>query len=227
MHIADGVVSIPVWLGSLGGTFGIAAAVLRRVETKMIPKIAVMTSAFFVASLIHIPLGPTSVHLTLSGLVGLVLGPAAFIAVMVGLVLQAVLFQHGGMTSIGINTLIMGMPAILVWWVFRWKQCISISKHGFLVGLVAGSISTTLSVIILALALIGTGPEFFGVAKYAVIAHIPVIVIEGLVTGSTISFLVRVKPEVLGLQRATPVAAQTGVGECKHRRSDLGKEEMT
>jgi cobalt/nickel transport system permease protein len=199
LHIADGVVSAPIWLGSLGGTVGIASAVLRRTEARAVPKIAVMTSAFFVASLIHVPLGPTSVHLTLSGLVGLVLGPAAFVAVVVGLTLQAVLFQHGGITSIGVNSLIMGIPSVVVWWLFCRRYCAAMKEHAFVIGVLAGSTSTLMSVLMLVLALVGTGGEFVRAAQYAVIAHLPIVAVEAVVTGSALAFLVKVKPEVIAL----------------------------
>ena len=49
------------------------------------------TPAIFVASLVHVPVGPSSMHLVLNGLLGLLLGWAAFPAILVGLLLQAVL----------------------------------------------------------------------------------------------------------------------------------------
>jgi cobalt/nickel transport system permease protein len=36
-----------------------------------------------------------------------------------------------------------------------------------------------------------------GVAKYAAIAHIPVIIIEGIMSGFIVSFLMKVRPEIL------------------------------
>ena len=62
-----------------------------------LPKVAVVTSSFFVASLVHLPLGPTSVHLLLPGIVGALLGPAAFLSITIGLFLQSILFQFGGL----------------------------------------------------------------------------------------------------------------------------------
>lgn len=43
-----------------------------------IPKVGVLSSAFFVATLIHVPVGPSSIHLVLNGLMGVMLGWAAF-----------------------------------------------------------------------------------------------------------------------------------------------------
>ncbi len=161
------------------------------------PKVAVMTSAFFVASLIRVPLGPTSVHLILIGLVGIILGPAAFISIFVGLVLQAFLFQNGGITTIGINAIMMGTPALLVYKIFNLRNKFNFRKNEFIFGALAGGSGVFLGTGILALALITTGSEFIGVAKYVALAHLPVMIIEGIMTGFIASYLMKVKPEIL------------------------------
>ena len=65
-----------------------------------IPRIALMTAAFFVASLIHVPIGPTSVHLLLNGLVGVLLGWRSALAIAVGLLLHGL---PGGETDHGVE----------------------------------------------------------------------------------------------------------------------------
>ncbi|MBC7189190.1 cobalt transporter CbiM [Candidatus Aerophobetes bacterium] len=197
MHISDGVLSAPVCAGGYAAAAGIIALTLKRIKPEDMPRVAVMTSAFFVASLIHVPLGPTSVHLVLNGLVGVILGPAAFISIFIGLVLQAVLFQHGGITTIGINSIMMGIPALLASKLFNLRHKFRFKKNEFVFGSVAGICGVLFGVIILALALITTGNEFTGVAKYASFAHIPVMIIEGIVTGFAVSFLIKVKPEII------------------------------
>ena len=65
-HIPDGVLSAPVL------AFGAAVAVagcwqgLRTLDVQRIPEVAVISAAFFVASLVHFTVGPSSVHLLLS-----------------------------------------------------------------------------------------------------------------------------------------------------------------
>ena len=71
-------------------------------------QVGILSSAFFMASLIHVPIGPSSVHLLLNGIVGLLLGWGAFPAILVGLALQAMFFQFGGITVLGVNTLNVG-----------------------------------------------------------------------------------------------------------------------
>ena len=51
--------------------------------------------------------------------------------------------------------------------------------------------------LMVALCLVSTGKFFLGVAKFAVVAHLPVMVIEGLITAFCVKFLKQVKPEIL------------------------------
>jgi len=197
MHISDGVLSAPVCAGGYAAAAGIIALTLKRIKAENMPRVAITTSAFFVASLIHVPLGPTSVHLVLNGLVGVILGPAAFVSIFIGLLLQAILFQHGGITTLGVNAIMMGIPALVAYKLFNLRNKFNFKRGEFIFGVVAGICGVLLGVVILALALITTGSEFVGVAKYAAFVHIPVMIIEGVVTGFVVSFLMKVKPEMI------------------------------
>ncbi len=197
MHISEGILTAPVWIGGYAVAGGIVAATLRKINQEEIPKISVITSVFFVASLIHIPLGPTSVHLIMIGLVGVVLGWAAFISIFLGLILQALLFQHGGITPLGANACMMGIPALCAYGVFSLHEKFSIKHSEAIFGAAAGALAIFLAGIFLAIFLALSGEEFYGVAVTALAAHIPVLIIEGVITGFTAAFLAKVKPEIL------------------------------
>jgi len=197
MHISDGVVPTSVWIGSYVVTIGISTICAKKMKAEDMPKMAVMTSAFFVASLIHVPLGPTSVHLILNGLVGIILGPLSFISILVGLTLQSLLFQHGGITVIGVNTITMGIPALFSWKIFNLSQKFRFRLSKIVFGVIAAAFSVFLGTILLSIFLITSGSKFIPVAKYAALAHLPIMIIEGIITGFVISFLMKVKPEIL------------------------------
>jgi cobalt/nickel transport system permease protein len=122
VHIADGVLTWP-WLA---GGFAVAAVLaLRgawRIRDEEIPRVALLTAAFFVASLVHVRVGPTSAHLLLNGLVGVLLGWRSGLAIPIGLFLQAALIGHGGFTTLGINSCVMTLPALLAGWLFALLQ---------------------------------------------------------------------------------------------------------
>lgn len=195
MHIADGV--LPVWVSAGGWTVTVPglAISLRRLPPEEVPRLALLTAAIFMASLIHLPFGPTSVHLILNGLAGVLLGPLSFLAFFVALTLQALLFQFGGLLSLGVNTLIMGGPAFLVGWFSR-------RNPGALRPSIAGLLAATavlLSGILLALFLSFSGEAFFGVARLALLAHLPVALLEGFVTALMVAALKRLRPGILAL----------------------------
>ena len=198
MHIAEGVLSGPV-LGT-GAVLAAAGTVrgLRALRPERLPVVAVMGSAFFVASLIHVPVGPSSAHLVLNGLCGLLLGWAAFPALLVSLFLQAVLFGFGGLSTLGVNTFDMAGPAVLAAAIFR-KGCSARAgrRLQFAAGFGAGSAAVLGGCLATAAALFFSGKEFLPAAALLAAAHVPVALVEGLVTGWAVVFLGRVRPDVL------------------------------
>jgi cobalt/nickel transport system permease protein len=119
VHISDGVLG-PAWLaGGFAITVCLLVAALWRVRDQEIPQIALLTAAFFVVSSIHLKIGPTSCHLLLNGLVGIVLGRRAILAIVLALALQCVLLAHGGLTALGVNCCVLGLPALVAWGAFH------------------------------------------------------------------------------------------------------------
>ena len=198
MHISEGVLSPAVLIGGAVIAAAGVAAGLRGIDQKEIPSIGILSAAFFVASLIHVPVGPASVHLILNGMLGLILGWKAFPAIMVGLTLQALLFQFGGITTLGVNTLNMALPAITCYYLFGWglkpdagRSVLILAAFG------AGFCAVLISGIMVGLSLYLTGEAFLPAAKLVVAAHLPVMFIEGGLTAACVLFLKKVRPELL------------------------------
>ncbi|RLG68967.1 MAG: cobalt transporter CbiM [Methanobacteriota archaeon] len=199
VHISDGVLPPETILTGWVATITLIFLTLRNMKAEDVPKLSVMTAAFFVASLIHFPVGPTSVHLIFNGLTGVVLGVFSYPAIFIGLLLQATLFGHGGITALGVNTFDMGTPALLVGAAFgRWLKNSSPTKKPVL-GAMLGGFAVMLAVILTAFMLRTAGKEFNAVIAVLVVSHIPVIIVEAVVTGVVVRFLLKVKPEVLGV----------------------------
>jgi cobalt/nickel transport system permease protein len=203
MHISDGVLPTSVALGGFAASLAITVWSARKTNPEDFPRIAVVTSGFFVASLIHVPIGPTSVHLLIPGLVGILLGTGAFISIGLGIILQSLLFQFGGITAIGANAFMMGVPALIAGWAFRLLKGRTLVRH-VLAGAVSGALGVIVAVIILAALLLTGGEDFLGVAKVAMYAHLPVIVIEAAVSAFAVSFLYKVKPDLLEISFSAP-----------------------
>jgi len=202
MHISEGVLTPQVLVAGAAIAAAGTAVGLKKMDYDHIPKIAVLTAAFFVASLIHVPVGPASVHLTLNGLLGLMLGWAAFPAILIGLLLQALLFQFGGLTVLGVNAVNMGLPALIVYLLFGYFIKKDNAALTIVCSFLAGSVAVLLSILFTAFSLLFSGQEFINIVKIMVIAHIPVVIIEGVVNAFIVTLLKKVKPEILEFSRA-------------------------
>jgi cobalt/nickel transport system permease protein len=211
MHIGEGVLTVTSGgRGALlAGTIAAAAGTmigLRRLDEDQIPKAAVLGSAFFVASAIQVQIGPgTSVHLVLSGLMGLVLGWAIFPTVLVGLILQVVFFGIAGPTVLGINTLIMALPGVICNYLFHWAVRSDRRWVVFTGGFAAGSMALVLGALLSSAAMVLAGQPFVLLAKGFLALHVPLALVEGLVTGSVVVLLRQVRPEVLRAAVLAPV----------------------
>lgn len=196
MHIVDGALSNPVVIGGAVAAVGGIAMGLRSLPLERIPAAGVLSASFFVASLIHVPIGPSSVHLILNGLAGLVLGWAAFPTLFVGLLLQAVFFGFGGLTVLGVNAVNIALPAVLVGLVFRPLVARGSALQGAIWGGIGGGLAIAATTLAVAVSLMLSGDEFILAAKLVFFSHIPVMVIEALLSGAAIFLARRVKPEL-------------------------------
>jgi cobalt/nickel transport system permease protein len=239
VHLSDGVLLWPWYYGSIAVALALVFTTSRRLSDDEIPRIGILTAAFFIATYIRVPVGPTSVHLLLNSLVGIILGPRAVVAIAVGLGLQALLLGHGGFTALGINTLIISIPALLARPIFHRivrndGETQSINRAGFLAityilhplfmlpfliltfisirsgwrsrvtvefraGFMIGCFGVLATAALNATVLVVAGVEDWRiVAAIVFAAHIPIAFIEGFIVGFAVSFLKRVKPEMLG-----------------------------
>jgi cobalt/nickel transport system permease protein len=196
MHISEGVLSPAVLAGGAALAAAGTAIGLKKMDYEAIPRVAILSAAFFVATLIHVPVGPVGLHLVLNGLMGLLLGWLAVPAILIALFLQALLFQFGGLTVLGVNTITMALPAVVCFYLFR----PFLRRQGTVSAVAAffcGFMAILLSGLLVAVALIGTGQAFLQVARLAFLSHIPVMIIEGVITLFIFLFIRKVRPEML------------------------------
>lgn len=329
VHVGD-VLSWPAVVAGFVLAALLAGLGAWKVREHEIPRIALLTAAFFVASSIHVKFGLSSVHLLLTGLVGVVLRTRAPLAILVGVTLQALLVSHGGISAIGVNTCTEAIPALMaagLFWLFgrvgerhAWFRCLLVGVAAliwgwcllFAVGLLVGvganwsaaidwsssagvlvsldfALAYALAFALHPLALLGLsafaaacvavevsrpGPAGFArgalVGMLAVLLtaalagtvvmfgtddkiesrevwaaalflpHVPLALVEGLIVGSIVAFVWRVKPEMLGktsplVRAAVAVVVLLGAtaspaqahGLVVERVIDRGKREVT
>jgi cobalt/nickel transport system permease protein len=215
VHLSDNVIDLPWYLGGYVVAFLLAFWGSWRLSEAEIPRVALLTAAFFVSSLIRIPIGPTSVHLLLSGLMGAMLGRRAAVAILIGITLQFYLLFHGGAQTIGLNTCIMAIPALLGGAVFQvllgplvppaslsteevrqfrerlfWRA----TRAGAIVGGACVLLTAALNSMVLVLAGI---EDFRLVASAVFLAHLPLVLVEGFVVSVIAGFLAKARPDLL------------------------------
>jgi len=123
MHIPDGFLSTPVWAGLDALAVPVGGYFVRRTQSSFdearVPLLGVMGAFVFAAQMINFPVGVgTSNHLVGGALLALTLGPFAATVVMIAiLVIQALVFQDGGITALGANVLNMAVAGV---WLGYW-----------------------------------------------------------------------------------------------------------
>ena len=186
MHIAEGVLSAPVLItGAVVAAAGVAYG-LKKIQANHFMLAGLLGAAFFVASLIHVP----------NGFLGVVLGWAAFPVIFVALLLQAVLFQFGGFTVLGVNTATMGLGALAAYGIFYAIAGKSANKRLKLAGFCGGFSAVLISGILTALALAFTNEGFVTAASLIFLSNLPVMVVEGVITAFAVVYLKHSDPGI-------------------------------
>jgi cobalt/nickel transport system permease protein len=185
---------------------GVAAAAavavgVRALDEQRIPRVAIVAAAFFALSLFSIPLGASSVHLLLGGLMGLILGVSIFPAVLAALLLQAVMFGFGGLTSIGVNTINIALPGAIAGMIFAPLVAQADVARAALYGGICAACAVLGTGLMVSLSLYASSPDFAASSRIVVFSYAPLLVVEALVTGFCVSFVKRVKPELLARAR--------------------------
>lgn len=197
-HIPDGILSAPVLIG--GGVIAAAgvALALRQLDDRMIPRTAILAATFFAGSLIAVPVGPSSVHLLFAGLMGIMLGSATFLAVLIALLLQTLLFGFGGLTTLGVNTVNIALPGVLVGMVLGpLIRTATRPQVRVLTASLAGALAVLGTGALVALSLRLSSTDYMLVARVMILTYVPLAIGEAFVTGAVVGFLARVQPEAL------------------------------
>jgi cobalt/nickel transport system permease protein len=226
MHIPDGYLSpstcavlygaaIPFWYVAF-------ARVKRLLNTRLVPLLAVASAFCFVIMMFNLPLpGGTTGHAVGVGAATVVLGPwASMLSLSIALLIQAVFFGDGGITTFGANCFNMAIVGSLVaHFVYRTvagRTAITSSRR-VVAAAVAGYAAINVAALLTACEL-GIQPLFFKdatggplYAPYALHIAIPAMMLghltfagwaELFVSGGVVAYLQRANPALLGQRSA-------------------------
>ena len=184
------MLSAPVLAAGWAAAAAAMALGLKKTPPEKLPETALVSAVLFTASLVHVPLGPSSIHLTLLGLAGIMLGWSAVPALFIALLLQGLLFQFGGLLSLGVNTTIMGTAALAGGAVFR-----LIPKKFRLPAAFAGGFSAVISgTALVTAALFFSDAGLKATAILLFTANLPLAAVEGVISVFILAFLLKILP---------------------------------
>lgn len=208
MHIPDGFLSLPVSLVTWVIAIGLIALALNKVQAeykeRAVPVMGVCAAFIFAAQMINFPIpGGTSGHLLGGTLAGVLLGPWAGSLVMaVVFIVQAVLFQDGGITVLGANITNMGLIGTFCGYYLYRTIRYALGRdtwRGVGIGTaVAAWTSVVVASIMCALQLTLSGTVPLGVALTAMAFwHVLIGIGEALITFLAVSFVWRTRPDLI------------------------------
>ncbi len=224
MHIPDGFLNLPVIFVTWVLAIALIAIALNKVQAeyqeKAVPLMGVCAAFIFAAQMINFPIpGGTSGHLLGGTLAGALLGPWAGSLVMtVVFIVQAVLFQDGGLTVLGANIFNMGLVGTFGGYYLYKAIRFAIGRDklpGMAIGVaVAAWTSVVIASILCAIQLALSGTVPLGVALTAMAAwHVIIAIGEALITLVALTFIWRTRPDLFydpprrtGVSRNRPVS---------------------
>ncbi|MER3433283.1 MAG: cobalamin biosynthesis protein CbiM [Leptolyngbya sp. ERB_1_1] len=208
MHVPDGFLNLPVTLITWVFAIALIAISLNRVQAeyqeRAVPLMGVCAAFIFAAQMINFPIpGGTSGHLLGGTLAGVLLGPWAGSLVMaVVFIVQAFLFQDGGITALGANIFNMGLIGTFGgYYVYRSIRN-ALGGYSFRAIVTGAAIAAWTSVVVasiicaIQLALSGTVP--LRVALSAMASwHVLIGIGEALITVIAVSYIYKTRPDLL------------------------------
>ena len=212
MHIPDGFIDA----ATAGATYAVSAAAVvvasRKVRKSFgerhVPLMGVTAAFIFAAQMLNFPVaGGTSGHFLGAAFAAVLLGPWAGVLVLsTVLLVQSLVFQDGGLLALGANIFNMGVVGSFVAY-YVYAGVTLLTRQNAKGRMVAAFTASWLSVVAAALAasvelaVSGTSPLHVVIPAMGTV-HALIGVGEGIITASMIALLVRVRSDLLELQKA-------------------------
>ncbi len=207
MHIPDGFLTnrIAVSLDAVSAAGVLYSAGRVRLEEAggKVPLMGVLAAFVFAAQMLNFPiLGGTSGHLIGGALLGVLLGPmAGFLTMTTVIIAQALFLQDGGLIALGANIFNIGAVTTFSGYaVFRLLGAAGASgRRATIAGFFAGWVAIVLSSATCAFQMALSGAIPLRIGLPAMVGYHAIIgIVEGALTAGVLSFLARVRPDLLG-----------------------------
>jgi len=206
MHIPDGFLAantwVPAWIMSIGGIGYCIRKAGQLVKDRVIPLMGVMSAFIFAAQMLNFPIaGGTSGHLLGGVLAAVLVGPyAGAVVIAIVLIVQCLVFQDGGLTTLGANIFNMSIIGCMGGYViYSFVRKILGNDKGIIIG---AAIAAWLSVVVAScacaveLAISGTSPLKIALPAMALV-HMLIGVGEAIITCLVVAFVLKVRPDLI------------------------------
>lgn len=179
---------------------------LAREDLSLKPLVGLLTAVVFIVSCMPIPVptAGTCSHPCGTGVSAILVGPLVSVVIAaVSLLIQALFLAHGGLSTLGANTLSMGVIGSFTGWLaFRGVRGMggNVAVAGFVAGILADWSTYAATSLFLALGIRGDAPlmPLFGKVVLAFLpTQLPLGIVEGFITAGMVTLLYRKRPDLL------------------------------
>jgi ABC-type Co2+ transport system, permease component len=217
MHMSDGLVNAPTAaVFGLVAAIGLAIAVSRaraHLDDRTAPMAGLVTAFVFAVQMINFPILPgASGHLLGGALVAILVGPwVGCICIAIVLVVQALLFADGGLTSLGTNVTNMALISVFVGFgvAAALRGLARRNRAGLVttafVAAFVGTVGASLG-FVLEYAIGGAGGASLGTVTALMVGlHALIGIGEGIITAATVGAVAAIRPDLVHLLRGRSV----------------------
>lgn len=221
IHLGEG--SFPLWALAVWTALGVGllSVVVSRlrtggIETRQIALAGIGAAASFAIFQLNVPIWG-GVHMNLTGLVGILAGPllGALIALVVNVFSAAM--GHGAVGLLGANVLVNASEAIVAYYLF--KTLVGLDWDAFPAGAGAATVGLSVGAVVMGGIIVVSGVNGsalpradLAVAVAGLVGlNLGVALVEGVLTGFVVQFLVSVRPDLVGISASDADTESTGV----------------
>ena len=205
MHIPDGFLTLPVLISTNAASIAVLYPSIKKINKHLtnnrIPLMGISAAFVFTSQMLSFPVFTgTSVHISGAVLISVLLGPfSGILLTSSAVILQSLLFQHGGILTLGANILnIAIIQCILGYLIYKAfpenKKIPGIGFATFFSKIIASAFCA------FELILSGTIPLKSGLIGL-LSSHFIVGIIEGIVLSTVFGIIIKLKPDLQELKK--------------------------
>jgi cobalt/nickel transport system permease protein len=209
VHLEDGALSIEwlvLWNLAAAALIGLAIYAFGRTKpsTRRLAIAAMCIAVGFAVFQIEIPVFG-GLHVNLTPFMGIIVGPILGTMCVFVINVFSAAVGHGGWGMIGTNTIVNAVEVVIGYYLYRFLR-VRLSRGRFSSAFGATSVALAVSAVLVVLIVAVSGIQGSNLSREETLANLIVIAVadvvtgiaEGVLTGYIVSFIGRIRPDLLG-----------------------------